>query len=97
MTIAWIILPLIKDIFMEGDGIDVAVVDALIFALLLLVFTASLLFTIYLAYDTTNSVPTDILVLRQRELKANNEKFDPVWHDTGLPMDLYCNICDSYV
>ena len=82
---------------MEGDGIDVAVVDALIFALLLLVFTASLLFTIYLAYDTTNSVPTDILVLRQRELKANNEKFDPVWHDTGLPMDLYCNICDSYV
>ena len=57
-------MPLIKEIFMEGDGIDVAVGDALIFCLLLLIFTTSLILTIYLAYDTTNSIPTDILVLK---------------------------------
>ena len=57
-------MPLIKEIFMEGDGIDVAVGDALIFCLLLLVFTMSLILTIYLAYDTTNAIPTDILVLK---------------------------------
>ena len=64
MTIAWTIIPLIKEIFMEGDGIDIAVGDAIIFCLLLLIFTISLLFTVYLAYDTTNAVPTDILVLK---------------------------------
>ena len=64
MTITWIILPLIKEIFVEGDGIDVAVGDALVFCLLLLIFIFSLSCTIYLAYDTTNAVPTDVLVLK---------------------------------
>ena len=72
-------------------------IDAIFFCILCFIFIISLAITVYLAYDTTHTTPTDILVLKQRELKAKKETFNPIWYDTGKPMDLYCNICDAYV
>lgn len=70
-TIAWLIIPLAKEIFKESgeDNSDILYPDAVFFFLNCLIFAISACLTSYLAYDTTTAIPTDILVLKQREVK----------------------------
>ena len=72
-------------------------IHAAILILLVIAFTISAAFTVRLAYVCTNSVPTDVLVQKQREKKVYKEIFRPIWHDTRQAIEHYCIICDCYV
>ena len=65
--------------------------------ILVAIFAVSFAITCYLAYICTAVVPTDVLVSKQREFKIKEEIFRRYWEDTGEAMELFCNICDSYV
>ena len=94
-TLVWIIIPLAKDNF--GGDDEVKWFSSIVLVTLSLVFFFGLIFTIRLAYLCTIAVPTDILVVKQREMWHLSKEFKPVWEDTGDPMDLFCSICNAYV
>ena len=75
----------------------VTYLEIIILIFLSAVFFVNLIMTVILAYICTAAIPTDILVSKQRELKKMREVFRPLWEDTYEPMDLFCNICQSYV
>ena len=94
-TLVWIIIPLAKDNF-GGDN-EVNTFSSIVLVSLTLSFFIGLIFTIRLAYICTIAVPTDILVVKQREMRHLNKEFRPVWEDTDDTMDLFCSICNAYV
>ena len=103
-TIAWLIVPMARELqevarIEESDkGTSmVTYLEIIILIFLSAVFFVNLIMTVILAYICTAAIPTDILVSKQRELKKMREVFRPLWEDTYEPMDLFCNICQSYV
>ena len=103
-TFFWLIPAIAKDTFRLGihentaeasdigTESDVKTFSATFLILLTLIFCLSLAYTAYYAYKCTAEVPTDTLVLKQRDMKTHEEYFRPEWDD-GEPMDLHCSIC----
>ena len=70
-TIAWLIIPIFKEtkLLAETDHFTISTIHGAVSGVLSTTFLVSLIITVRLAYVCTASVPTDVLVHKQRELR----------------------------
>ena len=59
-SVAWLMIPLAKDIFKEDDSLHGF--HAAVFILILIAYAMSSIFTAVLAYKCTAAIPTDVLI-----------------------------------